>query len=77
MLGLPTHSIYLVKEDGTRENVSMSDCSTKREFRLEVKDLLEYYSKSQDVSVYKKAQYVGSGDNILYECSIEDCKKES
>lgn len=72
---LPSHSIYLVKKDGTRVNVSMSDCSTKKEVREEVKEIIENYYDDQ-IGNYAKAQYVDRNDNILYECSIEECLNE-
>ena len=72
MLGLPTHYVYLVKESGERENVMNTDCSTKTEVRESVADLLKYYAKSEDISVYKKAQYTDSKNRILYEFDLED-----
>lgn len=73
---LPSHTIYLVKEDGTKENVCICDCSTKKEVREEVKDLINYYSKTMDTSIYVKAQYVDKNDKVLYECTIEECLVE-
>lgn len=72
MLGLPTHWVYLVKENGERENVMNTDCSTKSEVRKEVADLLRYYAKSMDISIYKKAQYTDSKQKVLYEFDLED-----
>ena len=72
MLGLPTHYVYLIKENGERENVMNTDCSTKAEVRQEVADLLKYYAKSEDISVYKKAQYTDSSNRVLYEFDLED-----
>lgn len=72
MLGLPTHYVYLIKENGERENVMNADCSTKAEVRESVADLLKYYAKSEDISVYKKAQYTDSKNRVLYEFDLED-----
>ena len=72
---LPTHSIWLVDKNGDASNCEMSDCSTKKAFRQEVKDLINYYAKNGDVSIYVKAQY-RSGDIVLYECTIEECMNE-
>ena len=73
---LPSHAIYLVKKDGTKENVSMTDCSTKKEVREEVKDLIKYYSKTMDTSIYVKAQYFDRNGSLLYECTVEECLNE-
>lgn len=48
-----------------------TDCSTKAEVRQEVADLLKYYAKSEDISVYKKAQYTDSNNRVLYEFDLE------
>ena len=72
MLGLPTHWVYLVKENGERENVMNTDCSTTSEVKKEVADLLRNYAKSTDISIYKKAQYTDSKHNVLYEFDLED-----
>lgn len=73
MLGLPTHWVYLVKKDGTRENVENADFSTKLEFRKAVKELIEMYSKNIDTSIYEKAQYTNNNKEVLYECTIAEC----
>lgn len=74
MFSLPTHSIYFIKKDGTRENVEMADYSTKTEVREAVNELMnEYYNDK--VEEFVKAQYVDKNDNILYECTIEECMK--
>ena len=72
MLGLPAHYVYLIKENSERENVMNTDCSTKAEVRQEVADLLKYYAKRDDISVYKKAQYTDSNNRVLYEFDLED-----
>ena len=72
MLGLPTHWIYLVKENGERENVMNGDCSTKSEVRDDVVRLLKDYSNTIDISIYKKAQYTDSNQNVLYEFDLEE-----
>ena len=70
---LPSHYIYLVDKDGNASNCEASDCSTIKDFKEEVKDLIEYYSKHEDVSKYIKAQYRNKDFKILYEVSIEEC----
>ena len=72
MFGLPTHWIYLVKENGEKENVMNGDYSTKSEVRADVAKLLKDYSKNMDISIYKKAQYTDSKHNVLYEFDLED-----
>lgn len=70
-LGLPTHWIFLVKKDGTKENVSNTDCNTKQDVRDEVKDILNMsgYNKEK----YIKAQYVAKDkQTVLYEFSINE-----
>ena len=69
MLGLPTHSIFLIKQDGSKENVMSTDCSTKSEVRNEVKDLFDKYGYNKDN--YTKAQY-GNNQKILYEFNINE-----
>ena len=71
MLGLPTHWLYLVKQDGSKENVMNTDCSTKKEVRDEVNYLFKKcgYNKSD----YIKAQYVSKDqETILYEFNIDE-----
>ena len=75
MFGLPTHTIYLIKKDGSRENVCMTDCSTKIEVRLEVRNLIQEYYNDK-VEEFEKAEYVDKNNNVLYECSINECMEE-
>lgn len=71
MFGLPSHWIFLVKADGTRENVSNSDCSTKAEVRDEVKELLDMYGYNREE--YVKAQYTSKDQQtILYEFELSE-----
>jgi hypothetical protein len=69
MLGLPTHSIFLVKEDGSKENVMNTDCSTKSEVRNEVKYLFDKCGYKKDN--YTKVQY-GNNQKIFYEFNISE-----
>ena len=70
MLGLPTHWIFLVKADGTRENVMNSDCSTKAEVKHDVKYLLANGFKKEN---YVKAQYTASDQKtVLYEFNLDE-----
>lgn len=66
---MPTHTIWLLNENGEWENCSMTDCSTKEEVRQEVKELVEYYKTRK----YTKAQYRDKNDVVLYEVDIEEC----
>lgn len=71
MLGLPTHWICLVKQDGTRKFICNGDCSTKSEVRDEVKRMFRMngYNKED----YIKAQYVAKDqDTVLYEFNIDE-----
>lgn len=78
MLSLPTHWVFLVRKDGTRENVMNADFSTKAEFRKDVKKLIEKYSKNIDTSVYEKAQYLlFNQETVIYECTIAECMEEN
>ena len=71
----PTHTIYLIKKDGSRENISMCDCSTKKEVREQVKEIVTNYCK-QLAKECEKAQYVDKNDIVLYECTIQECMEE-
>lgn len=71
MLGLPTHWVFLIKKDGTRENVMNCDCSTKSEVREDVKYLFDKagYKKEN----YTKAQYVAKDQQtVLYEFNLNE-----
>ena len=71
MFGLPTHWIFLVKVDGTRENVCNADCSTKTEVREEVKDLFDKFGYNKEE--YIKAQYTSKDqETILYEFELTE-----
>lgn len=71
MLGLPSHWIFLIKADGTKENVCNCDCSTKKEVRDEVKDLLDEFGYNKDK--YVKAQYTSKDQQtILYEFDLNE-----
>lgn len=73
MFGLPSHWIYLVKKDGTKENVANTDCSTKNEVRQEVKELFKYWGENCKKEDYATAQYVGRDQKtILYEFNLEE-----
>jgi hypothetical protein len=73
---LPTHSIYLIKKDGTKENCAIIDCSTKAEVREFVKELKETWTSVNFEETYVKAQYVDGKDNVIYECTIKECMEE-
>lgn len=72
---MPTHNIYLVKQNGERVSVSITDCSTKQEVRQEAKELLEQYYDDK-IEEYAKVQYVDKNDKVLYECTVEECLNE-
>lgn len=68
---LPRHEILLVKEDGTKKSIMVTDCSTKKEVIEETK----YYfksNKSENYKEYASVQYVDSKENILDELKIEE-----
>lgn len=71
---LPSHEILVVKDDGTKESIMCTDCSTKKEVRKEVEDYIlnlikhckTYYEE------WSWFQYVDHDKNVLYEFSIEE-----
>ena len=76
MLELPTHNIYLVKRDGTKESIMIGDCSTSKEVRDEVRYSIDMMSKHKDISEYIKAEYTNNNGDVLYTCTIEECMEE-
>ena len=75
MLHFPSHTIYLVKTDGTKENVMNCDCSTKREVKEEVAYLFD--NCGYDKNKYVKAQYTTEQNKILYEFNLSELEKEN
>ena len=72
---LPSHTIYLIKVNGEKDNVCMCDLSTKKEVREEVKKLVEEYYDDQ-LENFIKAQYTDRNGKVLYECTIKECMEE-
>lgn len=71
MLGLPSHWVFLVKNDGTKENVMHCDCSTKKEVREEVKTLFDQHGYKREN--YIKAQYTTMDEQtVLYEFDLNE-----
>lgn len=82
-LCLPSHQIKIVKDDGTEESISCTDCSTKKQVREEAGDLIvraiEYQVKHRktDFENWKAVKYVSDKTGeVIYECTVEECLQE-
>lgn len=82
-LCLPSHQVRIIKDDGTRQSIMCTDCSTKQEVRKEAGEWIakeiEFQTKRRrtDFENWKGIEYINDRTNeVLYECSIDDCLNE-
>lgn len=75
---MPTHTLYVICKDGSRENIMMADFSTKKEIRKEVKSYIQMLIKHNKTSYenWVGIEYCDRNENVLYQCSMDEIMGE-
>lgn len=82
-LCLPSHTIYIVSADGTRESTIIGDYTSRQEIRKAIgkwiAQAIQYRVKKRntDFENWESIEYVDDRTKeVLYQCSVQECLDE-